>query len=167
MKKLNLILLALITVLTISCDEVKTGGDDIDCCVYISASTRILYQNNKSENLLTLPNGIKAADVKLYNVVNGKAEYVFNGMLDASTGVRQIKDQNGNDILDIMMNMAKEDFPVTLIKLSETDTDTIKTEYYRSKGTTVFTKVWYNGVLKWDGKAGVGNGVNGFVVVKN
>lgn len=56
------------------------------------------------------------------------------------------------------------EYPVTLIKLGNLGTDTIKCEILNGENYEVISKVWYNGVLKYD--QSLKQGSRRFMVVK-
>jgi len=125
----------------------KKGSEDT---VNIDARASILLLNNQSKNLLSEPVEIKYEDINIYYMIDGKKVLQYHGNLDYPKMFRIIQDKDGENILDVYLNITNEAMPVTLISFSDSETDTIRSEYRREKGSVICTKIWYNDELKFD-----------------
>lgn len=126
------------------------GCKKIDGPVNISAAANILLLDTEGNNLLTSPQKVKIEDIQLYYVNDGQAVSANNGLMNAPKGFEIIKDQNGQEFLRVYLNINDDKYPLTLIRFSESDTDTIKTEFSRNNESVLCSKIWYNEILKWD-----------------
>jgi len=130
--------------LTFGCKKSNSG--DID----ISAATNILLLDAQGNNLLVSPAKINVENIQVYYVKDGQTLSAYNGLMDTPKGVKVIKNQNGQEVLRVYLNTNEEEFPLTLIRFSESDTDTIKATFNRKNGSVLCSKIWHNEVLKWD-----------------
>jgi|GEM_PF-3593584 len=118
--------------------------------INISAVTNILLEDQQGNNLLTSPAKINIKEIQLYYVIDGKRVSAYNALMDAPKGFEIMKDQNGKEVLRVYLNINQDKYPLTLIRFSESDTDTIKAEFIRKKGSILCSRIWYNEIIKWD-----------------
>lgn len=104
------------------------------------------------------PQAFDKKDIKLYYLINGEKQEVFDGRLNHPRNFfifnrgEELKNSDGYGIR-IFANISESDeFPITYVQWNEADTDTIKTKYRRTPNMIVLTKAWYNGKLVYDGE---------------
>ncbi|GAB3017305.1 hypothetical protein GCM10027051_22590 [Niabella terrae] len=96
-------------------------------------------------------NAYDTSAIKTYYSKNGTFYEVFEGNLDRPRMFSIYKHPDGRYRIGIGLNIEKtEEYPITLIKWSDTDTDTLKGAFYRTPSSILVTKVWFNGELKWE-----------------
>lgn len=113
--------------------------DDDDCgCTIISLSADKSIEDSAGEDLLnpSSPNSYKKRDIKTYHLINGeekRAGIDDNIYQDADSiyRYRTFVNYEGND-----------ESPITYIDWSETDRNTIKSEFYRTDNQTRAIKIW-------------------------
>ncbi len=93
-----------------------------------------------------------ADSIKLYYLINGETQEVFDGRLDMPRNFRILKlNDSSKYVIQIGLNADESSaLPVTYIQWKYNDMDTITATYNRSEGSIICTKVWYNGILKWE-----------------
>ncbi len=139
--KLSLFLFVLFCLF--SCEESKT------CCTIINNEINLSVQNQQGKNLLSSPALFTKNNIETYHVINGKAQVFSQPNLDAEKGFLLLKDGNGKEFVRVFPYYnKKEKTSLTLIKFSDTKTDTLECEFKFSGSSVLLQKVWYNGVLK-------------------
>lgn len=140
MKKI--IILNIIAIFLASCSDEnnKSGGVNIDVDV------NIYLENSMGENLIDTDN-YQSANFKIYFYNNSVKEYLNPPNFF-------IINENNIVAMRLFLNDNKnEENPVTYIKWNETDTDTLKAHFNRSRGNNenvICDKVWLNDKLVWD-----------------
>ncbi|SRX55997.1 hypothetical protein [Aequorivita sp. CIP111184] len=155
--------LILLTILT-SCsknndDEPQQQANVIDVNVELS------LKSTNGEDLLdpNNPNGYKAEDIKLYYLINGEKQEVFDANMDYPRNFFIFKHESEYRIR-IFQNLAEtEALPITYVEWNNQDTDTLQAEYHRADRLIQVIKTWFNGELKWDV---VSNKENFFTIIK-
>ena len=155
------ILLLLLTVFLLGCAE----NDDTSAVpiigTYRDSSVYMAYRNADGADLLdaSTPGYFKEDALQLYYVRDGVADEVYDSNMDMRRNMRLESTEQG-----IALVVFTDEPPqaksvagkvvtgqaITLLKLNETITDTITTEWERKPGNFHVVKVWYNGELKWD-----------------
>jgi len=108
--------------------------------------------NSLNEDLLdpNNPNHIDESKIKLFYVVNGETQEVYDGNMDNPRNFMIYKHENEYRI-GIFQNTADtEEKPITYIRWNDNDTDTIETSYERTTGAVIQRKIWLNGEQIWD-----------------
>ncbi|WP_242085481.1 hypothetical protein [Aestuariivivens sediminis] len=137
-------IIALIALFNCSSDE---GGQ-----FSLDVSFEFGIKDSEGNDLLNPenPNAFKESEIKLFYVINGNTEEVYDGNLDYPRHflIYQYYDQYR---IRVFLNHSEtENIPVTYIQWNEMDTDTIKNEMNRSDTFVKIQKVWLNDNLIWD-----------------
>lgn len=128
--------------------------DPILCCINVDTEISIRYLNQLGDNLLMLENGIDFSQIKIYHKINNVWVEYFEANQDYPKGIRIIERENGK-YLSLLPSVVfvEGNYSETKIEFSAEDADIIKTEVNINGSNTTVTKVWYNGVLKWEAYA--------------
>lgn len=86
------------------------------------------------------PDAFKESEIKLYYVIDGKVEEVFDGRLDSPRNF-YIYNRNSEYRIGMTQNYTEtSEMPITYIKWNETDTDTITSTFFRSENALIQKK---------------------------
>lgn len=125
----------------------------------MATSVRLSFIDAEGTDLLD-PNSGKhyvASDIKVYYLVNGIPTEYYQGNLDSPNGFFISNEMGKNKyVLALLVDNSNKEGKsifetVTYLKLSQTDTDTVRCEITQDAHSTVCKKVMYNGVLVWQG----------------
>ncbi|MDD3004442.1 hypothetical protein [Flavobacterium sp.] len=135
---------------------VSCSSDETKNAVLIATSIDVSITNEAGQDLLNSQNenSYNPQDIKIYYIDNFNAEILFDRPLwDYSKGFFIYERPNDKFAIRIFTNdIIESEIRTTLIKWNNTETDTIKCEIEREGNYyTAVTKVWYNGILKYDG----------------
>ena len=155
----------LLTILAItiffSCDS----NDEIDIFGY-NYGDNVVFKiyNPQGEDLLdpATPNHMKESEMKLFYLVKGVKEEVYNGFLTHSQNFVIRKSDNEKEYhITIFLNsdVDKSGKAITYIQWNEKDTDTIEATFYESKNYIFTKEVWLNGKLVAKGTPAGGDAV--------
>ena len=133
-----------------SCDKVDYEvGSNID----ISAS--VFLVNDSGQDLLNPkhPDGIHFAEIKVYEVVDGKKVEIQNLNSDAPKGISLIEPEG--DIEKYRLNLTfniteNSNMTETIIQWEEGDEDNLKAKLKRGDNFITCEEVWVNGEKVWD-----------------
>lgn len=140
--------------------------------VYIDTVTHLLVYNGQSENLLdpTTIEYYKEEDIRIYYLKNGVKEEVYNISYNWPRNFDIFKIEGTDEYAMVLVpdDVGKEnrEITTTIIKWSDQDEDTVKTEMLRienrESSVTSISKIWFNDKLLYDdqvnGKSPLGNG---------
>jgi len=141
-----LIILALTTL--ISCSK----SNEMDSQYYnLDASLEFSVLNLQNEDLLNPenPNHLITENIKLFYVINGKKEEVYDPNLDNPRNFKIYKNGNGYRIRIFLNHSDTSDKPITYIQWSDSDTDTIKVSYLRTQNAILQNNIWLDGKQVW------------------
>jgi hypothetical protein len=143
----NLFFLIIMGFLTVSCAD-----KEIDCCVNIDTGISVKYLNEKGQNLFELGSeGYEESEINVYHKVNGQWVAYYRHNLDDPKGIRLDEREDGTYLVIFpSTEIVERNYSETKIEFSDSDSDIIKAEIDQSGPNTVVTRVWYNGVLKWE-----------------
>ena len=143
----------LASILLLSALFVACGKDD-DCCTNVDTGIAISVKDEDGSDLLNPnnPNAFQEKDIEISHLVDGEKKEYFKPNRDTPKGFSIYQDSTiGSYIIQIVTDDdSSEDFPVTYVRWSADDTDTIRCEYQRTENSLVCTKVWFNNVVKWE-----------------
>lgn len=127
-------------------------ADEPDCCFNMDVGVDMMVSSEDGTDLLNPdnPGAFLEKDISLYYLVDGESERYFRSHLDASRGFTIYRNESLDAyVISIFPNTAEsEAYPITYIEWSETDTDTLRCEFERTKNSLLGTQVWFNGQLK-------------------
>tara|TARA_B110000114_G_C15043745_1_gene378286 strand:- start:172 stop:657 length:486 start_codon:yes stop_codon:yes gene_type:complete len=111
--------------------------------------------NDEGEDLLNPnnQNSIEITNLRIYELVNGEEIEVFNPNSDAPRGFSLISPDGKFDKyrLNLTLNILEDSNPtITLLKWSESDTDSFKAELDRGDNYIICQKIWVNDIQVWD-----------------
>ncbi|SFG95290.1 hypothetical protein [Pedobacter insulae] len=162
MKKVLVIVMVLPLLFNSSCKKEKA--------TILSAMVEILLVNQQSQNLLNSSIVLHENNIDIYFVKDGQPILFNQSNLSASKGFL-IKPLDGLSDIGLKVypytgtpETNNTEYPITLIKLGDFGTDTIKCEILNGENSKVISKVWYNGILKYD--QDLKQGPRRFTVVK-
>lgn len=110
--------------------------------------------NSNNEDLLnpSTSNSYKYEDIKLYYLVNGIKEEVFDSNLDNPRNFSIYKDErDARYKIGLFLNhIDKSEITTTYLSWNENETDTIESKLRRGTNGIIREKVWLNGKLIWE-----------------
>lgn len=138
-----------IAILFASCTSDKESNN-----VIIARQIEFHVLDNQGNDLLNpqIQSNFNNIDkIKLYHIINGEAVLFDRPNLDFPKGYLIYKREN-EDIYRINLTVNPNgNTTTTLVEWNSNDTDTIKCDLNNYDYNSVISKVWYNGVLKYDG----------------
>ena len=141
----------MISLMIIGCSKENEDAFNLDVGVEFS------IVNLDGEDILNPnhPNAIKESDIKLFYLIDGVKEEVYNANYDYPRNFMIYEHQNEFRIRIFQNYSDKEDKPITYIQWNDVDTDTIETTYERTSNAVLQRKIWLNGNLLWDSNTGI------------
>src|SRR5690606_16006177 len=129
------------------------SSDDIKEQFNLDVGFEFSIKDSEGNDLLNPqnPNSFNEPDIKLFYLVNGEVNEVYDGNMDYPRNfVIHEYPPTSEYRIGVFLNHAEtEELPITYIKWNETDTDTLKCEIYRTNSLTKITKLWLNDVQIW------------------
>ena len=95
-------------------------------------------------------NHYDVAEIKLFYVINGKTEEVYNQNMDYPRNYKIYKHENEYRIRVFMNHTETSEKPVTYIQWNNNDNDTIEVTYERTSNSVMKSKIWLNEKQIWD-----------------
>jgi len=118
----------------------------------VDTQISIKYVNQNGENLFEIDKGYDLSHVDIYHKIDNEWVRYFEGNLDHPEGIKLVERENGTYfVVRPSTEIVKDNYSLTKIELSQSDSDTIRTEVDKSNSNVIATKVSYNGELKWEG----------------
>ncbi len=148
-----IVILMMVTFLT-SCNK---EDETEKVAVFFDTSVEISLKNQSGEDMLNPnnQNGYRAENIKIYYLVNGEKQEVFDVNMDYPRNFLIFQLENEYRIRIFQNSAETEELPITYVEWNENETDTLQAEYDRTYNNQPrVQKVWFNGDLKWDGKDG-------------
>ena len=96
---------------------------------------------------------IKADDIDIYYLKDGKKERIFNSLADFPENFRIVKNDNSRYSIKLFVSEYPDSKSIstTYIEFKDRGTDTITAEIVKTPSAVYFTKLWHNSALKWGG----------------
>ena len=151
------IIALIILAVFVSCS--KNNDDEPQNQYSINRGVEISLKNSNGEDLLdpNNPNGYKAEEIKLYYLINGEKQEVFDPNMDNPRNFL-IYNHDSEYRIGISLNDTDSDTrPITYVEWNEIETDTLQAAFFKTENTIEVIKTWFNGELKWDGSNGQDN----------
>lgn len=151
------IIALIILAVFVSCS--KNNDDEPQNQYSINRGVEISLKNSNGEDLLdpNNPNGYKAEEIKLYYLINGEKQEVFDPNMDNPRNFL-IYNHDSEYRIGISLNDTDSDTrPITYVEWNEIETDTLQAAFFKNENTIQVIKTWFNGELKWDGSNGQDN----------
>ena len=152
----TIVTLIILTVF-VSCS--KNNDDEPQNQHSINRKVEISLKNSNGEDLLdpNNPNAYKAENIKLYYLINGEKQEVFNPNMDYPRNFLIYNHDPEYRIRIFQNDTDNETRPITYVEWNENETDTLQAEFFKTENTIQVIKTWFNGELKWDGSNGQDN----------
>jgi len=131
-----------------SCKKEQTNGYVSDGSVYIRVQDKIGMDLLNQSN----PGAYLKSDIKIFYLSKGVKEEVYHSNYDYPRNfyISEEADSKGDFWMTLFLNSsADEAYPITYIKWSENDTDTLKCDVYRNEGLVSVQNIWLNDSLVW------------------
>lgn len=139
-----------VTLCLLSCNP---NDEPTNEAMSISSNIDLIIKNNIGQDLLSTltPNTLNSNDIKLYYLINGQVQEVYNAYLNNPRNYLIYDYINTKAIRVFLNDQSTEEYPIAYLKWNNTDTDTIKCHFNRgvgNDGAIIFCdKVWYNNKL--------------------
>ncbi len=147
------LLIAIIAILLSGC----TKDECNECSYVVDVGLEFHIKNANGLDLLnsSTANYFIFDSIKQFNDINGEIIEVYNPNLDFPRGLFLITETNPyslrvfttTDGLGINGDEVRTGQTITYLKLNNSDTDTILTEWRKTNKSTTISKAWYNGDL--------------------
>lgn len=125
--------------------------DDHQDSFMLDADIELVVKDAEGNDLLdpeTL-NAFNESDIKLFYLINGNLEEVYNENMDYPRNFLIFK-QGGNYRIRIFLNDSENEYyPETHIQWNETEIDIIKSQFIRTTNSVRKQKIWLNQELIW------------------
>jgi hypothetical protein len=155
--KAILMILAFTALAACNQDDEDMNGFNLENQIYLS------FKNSDGQNLLdtSIENSFAIEAFKLYYLIDGEPVEVniengYNMGNIELTSDKLLKVFTNPSSSNIVEEISEFDIVenIAYLKLSETDTDTIKTHSKSSQNYFLLSKVWYNDELVWERETG-------------
>jgi hypothetical protein len=146
----NLLIILVVTIL-FGCDK---ADDSIEreYNSFIDVSLEFSVLNSQNEDLLNPenPNHLDITKIKLFYVIDGEMQEVYNPRMDHPRNFRIYQHENEYRI-GVTLNLTEtSEKPITYIQWNDTDTDTIEVTIKRTQNSTIHDEIWLNGIHVWE-----------------
>jgi len=144
----RLLIYALILVL-FSCSKKENSSEEQ---YNFDVNMEFSLVNLQNEDLLdsSTENHYNESDIKLYYLINGEVEEVFNEQYHNPRNFMIYKHENEYRIRVTLNNSETSQKPLTYIQWRENELDTIEVEYLRTSKAVIKEKIWLNNQLIWE-----------------
>lgn len=107
--------------------------------------------NSQNEDLLNPenPNHLDVADIKLFYVINGEKQEVYDPNLDSPRNFRIFKHENEYRI-GVSLNHETSGKTMTYLQWNESDVDTIEATIKKTQNSLYSDEIWLNGIHIWE-----------------
>lgn len=122
----------------------------MNCCVNFDVGVDIKYVNETGENLLVIES-IALHDIGVSHKIDGEWKGYFEGHHDLPNSVRIIDRENEKYLkVSLSLETDEDNISETKLVIQGTSEIIIKAEVRVNGGSTVVTKLWNNGELRWE-----------------
>lgn len=145
----------LILLLMISFFSCNSNDENQPSATNLDVGVSFYVLNENGEDLLN-PNNQNSIDItnlKIYELINGEEVEINNPNSDAPKGFSVVSPEGKYDKyrLDLTLNiLEKSNTTITLLKWSESDLDSFKTELEKGEDYIICKKIWVNDIKVWD-----------------
>jgi hypothetical protein len=160
----NIPAILIVALVLFACKKEEPVSYNIDGSVYIKVTDKSGMDLLNPSN----PGAFLEWDIKIFYLTNGVKKEVNNAnrFNPKNFHISEKADSQGKFYMTLSPNIAPdEEYPVTYIQWSETDTDTLKCDVFRAPGLESIKNVWINDslVFKWEDYA---KGTRNFEIIK-
>lgn len=130
----------------------KNNDDEPQHQTYIDRSVELSLKDQNGEDLLdpNNPNAYKAESIKLYYLINGEKQEVFDENMDYPRNFLIFNNESEYRMRIFLNDTETETLPNTFVEWNSETTDTLKAEFRRADDYIQVIKTWFNGELKWN-----------------
>ncbi len=96
------------------------------------------------------PNHLNTENLKLFYVINGENQEVYNPNMDNPKSFKIYEYENEYRIRIYLNHTETADKPITYIQWNDSDTDTIEVSYQRTQNAILQNNIWLNGEHVWE-----------------
>lgn len=116
------------------------------------AGMEFTIYNLQNEDLLNPenPNHLDVTNIKLFYVIDGEKQEVYNPNYDNPRNFRIYKHENEYRIGISLNHSETSNKPITYIQWNNKDTDTLEAVYDRPPNAIIKNKIWLNGEPIWE-----------------
>ena len=145
----NLLMILVVTAL-FACN--KSNDVEILSAYYINTSVEFSIINSQNEDLLDSnnPNHINEENIKLFYVIDGENQEVYDSNMDYPRNFLIYKHENEYRIRVFLNNSETSEKPITYIQWNESDIDTIEVTIKRTQISELKDEIWLNGIHVWE-----------------
>lgn len=142
-------------IIAINIIGILQGCTDQSCCEIYDTGIRIFVENSAGQNLLdnSVSGHINTDLLQLSYIIDGKARSVYEGNLDCPTKICLIEDQEMKYLSLFPNDTEKEAFPLTILHWNDTDADTLKCSFERTRNSVICKEVWFNNIQMYPDEA--------------
>lgn len=146
MKNLLIILVAIMLFACSKSNEIEEQQYNLEVGVQFSVF------NSQNEDLLNPenPNHLDVTTIKLFYVVNGENQEVYNPDLDNPRNFRIFKHENEYRISVILNHSETSGKTMTYIQWNNSDVDTIEATIKKTQNSLYKDEIWLNGIHIWE-----------------
>lgn len=144
-----LILLTIVTVL-FACS--KSNEIETQYGYNIEVGLEFSILNSLNEDLLNPenPNHLDVTKIKLFNVINGEKQEVYNPNMDYPRNFNIFKHENEYRIAVFLNSTETSEKPITYVQWNDSDIDTIEVTIKRTQSSMLQNEIWLNGIHVWE-----------------
>jgi hypothetical protein len=132
-----------------SCKKEEPAGFFRDCDVGITVKDKGGMDLLNSSN----PGAYLERNSKIYYLSNGVKQEVLHPTASHPRNfyISEEAEPDGKFWMTVFLySSPAEEYPITYIEWGENNTDTLKSEIYRSEGMVMVKNIWLNGSLVWN-----------------
>ena len=145
----NLIIIIGLLIFNSCSNDCNKSNDTVN----IDNGITIFLKSREGNNLLNTIN-YNSTNFKIYNKINNENIELNNPNMDYPRNFYINNETNPISMKLFLNHSDTEEYPITLIKWNNTDTDTIKTYFRRgienNTDYEICEKIWLNEILIWD-----------------
>lgn len=145
----NLLIILVVTAL-IACE--KSNDMEAQYSSNIEVGIEFSILNSQNEDLLNPenPNHLDVTKIKLFYLINGEKQEVYNPNLDSPRNFRIFKDENEYRIAVFLNHTETSEKPITYIQWNDSDIDTLEVDINRTQNSILQNEIWLNGIHIWE-----------------
>jgi len=145
----NLIIILVVTVL-FSCS--KSNEMEEQDAYYLDVAIEFSVLNSQNEDLLNPenPNHLDVTKIKLFYLINGEKQEVYNPNMDSPRNFRIFKHESEYRIGISLNHSETSGKNMTYIQWNDSDVDTIEATIKKTQNSLYKDEIWLNGIHVWE-----------------
>lgn len=143
------IFLTIVTVL-FSCSKSNEMEEQDAYIIHVGIEFSVL--NMQNEDLLNPenPNHLDVTKIKLFYLINGEKQEVYNPNMDSPRNFRIFKHENEYRIGVTLNHSGMSSKTITYLQWDNSDIDTIEATIKRTQNSLLQDEIWLNGIHIWE-----------------